>query len=88
MTAPEAEDVRHIVRRALDEDLPDITSEAIFAAGDRGSARFLMKADGVIAGLAFAEMTFLMLDPGSRFTNHVEDGATVRAGDVIAEVQA
>ena len=28
-----------IVRRALDEDLPDITSEAIFEPGDPGRAR-------------------------------------------------
>ena len=88
MTAPEVQDVERIVRQALDEDLPDITSEAIFAVNDSGSARFLMKADGVIAGLAFAEKTFQMLDPDSRFTRHVNDGATVRAGEVVAEVRA
>src|SRR5438128_445564 len=30
--------VDDIVRRALEEDLPDITSEAIFARGERGRA--------------------------------------------------
>src|SRR6185436_5931261 len=37
-----------IVRRALDEDLPDITSETIFEPGERGRAGFLVKEAGVI----------------------------------------
>jgi nicotinate-nucleotide pyrophosphorylase (carboxylating) len=81
-------DIEAIVRRAFDEDLPDITSEAIFDASDRGSARFLMKGDGILAGLDFAEMTFRLLDPSSSLTRHVADGATVRAGDIVAEVEA
>ena len=40
---------RAIVRRAFEEDLPDITSEAIFEPSDRGSARFLIKAEGVLS---------------------------------------
>ena len=51
-----------IVRRALDEDLPDITSEAIFDAGDRGRARFIAKAGGVLAGLPFAQAAFKALE--------------------------
>jgi nicotinate-nucleotide pyrophosphorylase (carboxylating) len=75
-----------IVRRALDEDLPDITSEAIFDPGDRGRARFLMKASGVLAGLAFAERTFAAIDPTSSFVAKKKDGDHVDAGDVVAEV--
>ena len=80
--------VQAIVRRALDEDLPDITSEAIFEPAERGRARFLMKADGVVAGLAFAAATFAMIDPSSELTAKIEDGDRVQSGDVIAEVQA
>ena len=58
-------DIDAVVRRALDEDLPDITSEAIFAPADRGRARFLVKAEGVIAGLAFARATFQALEPAA-----------------------
>jgi len=75
-----------IVRRALDEDLPDITSEAIFEAGDRGRARFLMKAPGILAGLAFAERTFAAIDHSSSFVAKRKDGDEVVAGDVVAEV--
>lgn len=76
-----------IVRHALDEDLPDITSEAIFESTDRGSARFLMKASGVLAGLAFAERTFTAIDPSASFVAKKKDGDDVSAGDVVAEVK-
>ena len=81
-------EVETIIRRAFDEDLPDITSEAIFDAGERGSARFLMKAEGVLAGLDFAEATFRLLDPTSSFKRLVEDGSVVKPGDIVAEVDA
>jgi len=70
----------------LDEDLPDITSEAIFDAADQGRARFIVKSDGVLAGIPFAEATFRAIDPASRFTAHKRDGDEVRSGDEIAEV--
>ena len=81
-------DIAPIVRRALEEDLPDITSEAIFTPRDRGNAAFVIKAPGILAGLAFAEETFAELDDSSEFIRHFEDGSTVQPGDVVAEVSA
>lgn len=81
-------DIEAIVRRALDEDLPDITSEAIFSPADRGRARFLVKAPGVIAGLPFAEGTFRAMEKGTEFAARVKDGDRVQSGDVVAEVSA
>ena len=77
-----------IVRAAFAEDLPDITSESIFAPGDRGSARFLVKGDGVIAGLAVVETVFRTLDPSAVVELLVEDGLRVKAGDIVATVSA
>jgi nicotinate-nucleotide pyrophosphorylase (carboxylating) len=79
-------EIEEIVRRALDEDLPDITSEAIFDPADQGRARFIAKADGILAGIPFAEATFRAVDPAARFTAHKRDGDEVRSGDGIAEV--
>jgi len=76
-----------IVRAALAEDLPDITSESIFDADERGRARFLVKAAGVLAGMPFAEATFKAIDPTSSFAALKRDGDTVAPGDVIAEVE-
>jgi len=82
----EPREIDAIVRRALDEDLPDITSEAIFNGADEGRARFIVKSDGVLAGIPLAEATFRAIDPASRFTAHKHDGDEVRSGDGIAEV--
>lgn len=89
MTTRETDrDIDLIVRHALDEDLPDITSEAIFDPGDRGQARFLVKASGILAGLDFAAATFAAIDPSSSFEVKRKDGDAVEAGDVVAEVSA
>lgn len=77
-----------IVRAAFAEDLPDITSESIFAPEDRGSARFLVKGEGVLAGLAVVETVFRTLDPDATVELLAEDGARVKPGDVVATVSA
>lgn len=77
-----------IVRRAFAEDLPDITSESIFAESDRGSARFLIKAEGVLAGLAVVETVFSMLDPTATVRLIARDGDHIKPGDIVAEVDA
>ncbi|HEX2123189.1 MAG TPA: carboxylating nicotinate-nucleotide diphosphorylase [Thermoanaerobaculia bacterium] len=77
-----------IVRRAFAEDLPDITSEAIFDPADRGAARFLVKGEGVIAGLAVIESVFRTLDPTAEVALQRDDGDTVQPGDIVAEVSA
>lgn len=81
-------DIRPIIQRAFDEDLPDITSEAIFDPGDRGTASFLMKASGILAGLDFAEEVFRMLDPAAQFERKAKDGDRVEPGTIVATVEA
>ena len=88
MTLPPISLIRDIVDRALGEDLPDITADAIFGPEERGSAFFLVKEDGILAGLPFAEAVFEMLDEGARFRALVEDGSAVKQGDRVAEVEA
>lgn len=80
--------IDEVIRRAFAEDLPDMTSEAIFDPTDRGSARFVIKADGVLAGLVCAERTFALLDDRAKWSPKMKDGDLVRAGDVVAEVEA
>ena len=75
-----------IVRRALDEDMPDITSEAIFERDDRGQASFVVKSPGVLAGLPFAAATFQAIDRDTVFEAKRNDGDSVGPGDIIAIV--
>jgi len=84
----EQKDLEAIVRRALDEDLPDITSEAIFGPDERGTAQFVARATGIVAGLDIAETVFSTLDGTAELRRLYEDGATVGPGDVLAEVRA
>jgi len=85
MNQPELQD---IVDRAFAEDLPDITSEAIFEPSERGSARFLVKAEGIIAGLMAIETVFRTLDRSAAVRLLASDGDRVKPGDIVAEVEA
>jgi nicotinate-nucleotide pyrophosphorylase (carboxylating) len=80
--------VEKIVRAALEEDLPDITSEAIFDADERGTARFVMKSAGVLAGAEFGAATFSAIDPTAQFRALKPDGSHVERGEIVAEVDA
>ena len=84
----EPSDLDFIVRRALEEDLPDITSEAIFTPDDRGTAQFMARANGVLAGIGIAEAVFQTLDNSAEINLRKHDGDMVGPGDVIAEIRA
>lgn len=82
--------VEPIVRAALLEDLGlagDITSNAVIAREHRSSAFIVARKPGVIAGLDVAELAFEMVDPALVLTRRVEDGASVAAGETIAEIR-
>ncbi|MGZ5433626.1 MAG: carboxylating nicotinate-nucleotide diphosphorylase [Thermoanaerobaculia bacterium] len=81
-------DLDRIIQAAFAEDLPDITSESIFAPEERGAARFLVKGDGVIAGLAVVETVFRTLDANATVALLAADGAHVKPGDIVATVGA
>ena len=78
---------------ALAEDLPsdgpgvDVTSEATIPADTRGDADFAAREDGVVAGLAIAELVFVhVLGRDVEITDRVPDGTRVGAGDVVMRV--
>lgn len=80
-------DVEDLVERALAEDLPDITAEAIFEAKERGQASFVCKRDGVVAGHVFSRAVFSVLDGSADYEIVIEDGSAVSAGTTIARVE-
>lgn len=75
-----------VIRRALDEDLPDITGESIFDEKDEGTARVLVKEDGVVAGVGAIALTVQQLDPSATVELRASDGDVVAAGTVVALV--
>ncbi|MBB4274426.1 carboxylating nicotinate-nucleotide diphosphorylase [Rhizobium mongolense] len=78
------------VRNALLEDLGlagDITSAAVIPQDHRSTVVMVARQPGVIAGLDAAALAFELVDPAIIMTPHVEDGAAVKPGDVIATIE-
>lgn len=81
--------IEPLVRAALFEDLGlagDITSAAVIPAEHRSSLVMAVRQPGVIAGLEAAELAFQLIDPSITIVRHVQDGAVVKAGEVIATI--
>ena len=83
---------RDLVRRALDEDVRDgdVTTEAIVPADVQARGTFLIKSEGVLAGLDVAFEVFRQLDKGpvGSFAVRVRDGEWCRPGTEVADVVA
>ena len=65
----------------------DVTSDACVPSDALEAAGFLMKGEGVLAGLAVAEAVFAYGAPEVRFEKLSADGERVKAGDVVARVE-
>ncbi len=86
---PSDEQLDAFIRPALAEDLGDgdITTFSTIPAEARYVGDFLVKADGVIAGLRVAARVFALLDPQVTFHAFVADGDRVASGQVVAVVE-
>jgi nicotinate-nucleotide pyrophosphorylase (carboxylating) len=74
---------------AIAEDLPgdDVTSWATIPASETATADFVARQDGVVCGLAIAELVFrYVLGNEIAVVRHVGDGAHVKRGDVLMTV--
>ncbi|HPT68707.1 MAG TPA: carboxylating nicotinate-nucleotide diphosphorylase [Syntrophomonas sp.] len=78
-----------LIRRSLEEDIGygDITTMSVVPAGQNSEGLFIVKAEGVIAGLEVARTVFAQLDPEAVFTKLIEDGDWVTPGTVIARIR-
>jgi nicotinate-nucleotide pyrophosphorylase (carboxylating) len=79
-----------LVETAFEEDLPhrgvDVTSEAMPSMGT-GTADFVAREPGVVAGLAVAELSFVYaMDGAVEVSDRVPDGTHVAAGDTVLRV--
>ena len=79
--------IDEIILNALKEDMPmgDITTDNIINPCETSCARFIAKAEGIIAGVTVAKRVFTLLDPDVRFTTELPDGTCVNYGDIILE---
>lgn len=80
---------KEIIRRALTEDIQtgDITTQAVIPDSVLSEGKFLVKANGVIAGLNVAGKVFELIDNKIDFRILIPDGEKVKAGDIVAIVE-
>ena len=78
------------VRVALAEDidlLGDITSIACIGAAETGSAVLAAREEGVLAGTALVDETFLQVDPTVEVRWKLRDGDSIETGTEIATIR-
>lgn len=78
-----------IISNAIREDVGDgdHSSLACIPASAKGSAKLLVKDCGIIAGVEFAKMVFKYVDTNLNVEIFINDGAEVKYGDVVFQVQ-
>lgn len=83
MTESLRQRILQFINEALAEDVGpgDYTSEATIPAGNRDTARLLVKDVGVLAGVEVAKMIFTAVDPTATFEQKMEDGDLMHPGD-------
>jgi nicotinate-nucleotide pyrophosphorylase (carboxylating) len=82
--------IEPIVKLALAEDLGaagDVTTDALIDPETRGRWIVRAREAGVVAGLDAATLAAWMIDPDIEFTVGAPDGARVKAGEAILEVE-
>ncbi len=90
MNKNELQIAEHLVELALKEDVAsgDLTTDNLIPAEMKRTAFWRAKADGIIAGLEIAEMTFRKLDPNLRWEVLVKDGEKVQSGTLVVRFEA
>ena len=80
--------LRSAIARALEEDRArrDVTTQAVVPAGQRGRAVLRAREAGVLCGLAAAREAFAQLSDELVLVPLVDEGASVEAGEALAEV--
>lgn len=78
-----------ILRRALEEDIGtgDVTTLATIQPGVQASAELVAKEDFILSGIDVAQRVFHLLAPETAFEKLIEDGQSVKRGDVLAWIK-
>lgn len=82
------EELDLIIKNAIREDVGDgdHSSLACIPEDAQGSAKLLVKDNGIIAGVEFAKMVFKYVDPEMKVDTFINDGQEVVYGDVAFHV--
>ncbi len=77
-------EVQGIIQNAIREDVGDgdHSSLACIPETATGKAKLLVKDEGILAGVAFAKAVFAYVDPALEMEVLLDDGASVKYGDI------
>jgi len=83
------DDINHLIELAINEDIGDgdHTSLACIPSNAKGKAQLLVKQNGIIAGIEIAKQVFQQIDPNLTILQFIEDGVTVKIGDVAFTIE-
>lgn len=84
-----AADIRRVVRQGLEEDLAqgDATTTSLFLAPVPARAEIIAQQQLVVAGMAAAVQTFLMVDPSLKLSVIKHDGDRAMNGEVLLQIE-
>ncbi len=76
--------IDQIIENALREDIGDGDHSTLSCVPEsgKGTAKLLVKDDGIIAGVELAEIIFKKYDPSLELEVFIKDGSSVKKGDV------
>jgi len=82
--------LQHLVEEALKEDVGDGDHSTLccIPADKKGKAVLKIKQDGILAGVSVAQKIFAMVEPGSSMQVYMQDGQSMKFGDVAFDVEA
>jgi len=85
----EKELLQKFIKDALLEDIGDgdHTSLSTIPAGKQGEAQLIIKEDGILAGVDVALEIFRAVDAGLETEVFIQDGASVKIGDIALKVK-
>jgi len=83
------EEIKLIIANAIREDVGDGDHSSLACIPDTatGKAKLLVKDEGIIAGVDFAELVFYFVDPSLKIEKLMEDGTPVNHGDIVFYVE-
>lgn len=77
-----------LLRQWLSEDIGrgDVTTQGLLLCDRQGKAEWIIKEDGIVAGLTIVANVFGILDPETIFTPTIAEGHFCKSGTKIAEM--
>jgi nicotinate-nucleotide pyrophosphorylase (carboxylating) len=83
------EEITLIIANAIREDVGDGDHSSLACIPDTavGKAKLLVKDEGIIAGVDFAELVFYFVDPNLKIDVLIKDGSPVNHGEIVFYVE-